>query len=241
MSPVIRGPQVVHKPDQTGINKPVYLFHITKSIDDSTIEETAENEVNLSLLQTCIMNHALWWTEWMSYFLNATAKHFAKPYTVQQIHKITAHALHGTLPDTFPAVIHFYPSMIEISGGKIIVSWGCTAIPIVIDIPDLMDEEEKVPVNSGSMEDTGSVMQEVNVDDLPTDSIATEALTMDHSGRVYDKQKLKEARLKAKIAMYKVQHQMARYYEKYGTEASDSDGDWTDESDSERSEEIVQL
>lgn len=248
MSPVIRGPHVSKKANQSGVMETSFVFHITKDDSDVTLHATSDNEVNVSLLQSCLMEHVTWWNEWLGYFLSATAKHFSKPYTVQQIHKITKHTLTGTVPDTFPASIQFYPSMIEIRGGVFMVYWNYSAIPIIIDIPDLAEDD--IEVDSGSMDVTGSLpkssstsgdMEEVNVDELPTHLTATEPIAVDGPGRFYDKHKLKEARLKAKIAMYKVQHQMARYYEKYGTEASDSEEEWSDASDSDGSEEVVQL
>jgi hypothetical protein len=51
--------------------------------------------------------------------------------------------------------------------------------------------------------------------------------------KFYEKNKVKEARLKAKIAMYRAQHQRNKYYEKYGTEVTDSDTEEESEEDEE--------
>jgi hypothetical protein len=49
-----------------------------------------------------------------------------------------------------------------------------------------------------------------------------EILEIESPVKYYDKQRVKEARLKAKLAVYKAQRQIAEYSEKYG-EISDSD------------------
>ena len=67
---------------------------------------------------------------------------------------------------------------------------------------------------------------------------ATDVVEWNHSDRFYDKQKVKEARLKAKLAHYKAERQMRMYYDKYGNEMSDTD---VDSEESSESEEDVQL
>jgi hypothetical protein len=235
MSPIIRGPQLTKKSNQYGAMESCFTFNITKSNEDSYLTVSIDDAQSFNDLSTIL--HGVWWNEWLSHFLQATSKHFSKPYTVQQIHKITKHTLHGTVPDTFPVSIQLYPIDIEIRGTSFMVHWGYIATPMMIDIPDLYEDD--VPLDSGSIEPTGSIhppsacdIEEVNIDQLPINQMTlTESLSVHDSGRFHDKHKLKEARLKAKIAMYKVQHQMARYYEKYGTEASDSEEEWSEDSD----------
>jgi hypothetical protein len=65
-------------------------------------------------------------------------------------------------------------------------------------------------------------LEEVTGDEVPADENATE-VEIDSPTKFYDKQKVKEARLRAKIAMYKAQRQMSKFYEKYGTDVTDSD------------------
>lgn len=244
MTPSIRGPQLIKKPNQNGVIESCYTFHITKTDTDVTLSVITDDEQAFTVLSSKIDEQGTWWNDWLAYFLQATAKHFSKPYTVKQIHKITTHTLHGTKPDTFPASIQLYPTMIEIRGTSFLVHWDYIATPMMIDIPDLCEDD--TPMDSGSIEVTGSdqsvscEIEEINVEKLPMDQTTlTESLVVNDSGRFHDKHKIKEARLKAKIAMYKVQHQMARYYEKYGTEASDSEEEWSEDSDG--SEEMVQL
>ena len=163
------------------------------------------------------------------FFLEASAKHFSKPYTVQHIHKITKHQLNHTEHSTFPANMIFYPQTIRIHGGAFLVEWCYQITPVTIEIPDLPEEEETLPVYT-SIDD----VQEMNLEEVPVDPNTTEDSMMLHTPtKFYEKNKVKEARLKAKIAMYRAQHQMNKYYEKYGTEVTDSDTEEESEEDEE--------
>ena len=211
----------------TGVVEPCYTFTVgsTESTDmlSCTVEEAAELEVILWLQRS-----STWWDEWLATFLSASATFFSKPYTVQHLHKITKHTLTGTLPALFPAQVTAHPQTIQIRGGIFWVHWVYVATAMPIDIPDMIDDtEEKTLPDSDEVEElTGA--------EVPEDPNATE-LVLDTPTKCYDKHKVKEARLKAKIALYRAQQQINRYYEKYGTEVSES------ESESEESDEEVQL
>lgn len=126
--------------------------------------------------------------------------------------------------------------MIQIRGGFFWVQWEYIATPITIDIPDMTEdtpEEKTLPVSNE--------VEELNGDDVPVDPNATEeSMTLDTPSKIYDKQKVREARLKASIAMYRAQQLMNRFFEKYGTEVTDSDTE-TDTGDELSDEEAVQL
>jgi len=218
----------------TGATEMCYTFSITNTESEKKLSFVAEEVSDLSVasLEREILENKDVWNQWLGEFLTASAKYFSKPYTVQQIQKITKHTLEGTLPTLFPASVLLVPENVQIRGGIFWVNWSYVATPARIDIPDLDVQEESLPV----LEDHG--IQEANLDDVPA-ADATEELEIESPTKFYDKQKAKEARLKAKIALYKAQHQMAKYYEKYGTEISDSDSE--SHSDEEYEDEEVQL
>jgi hypothetical protein len=81
-------------------------------------------------------------------------------------------------------------------------------------------------------------VEELNLDELHMNGNATEDLELSHSDRFYDKQRVKEIRLKAKLAQYKAELQMRLYYDKYGNDVSDAD---SDDSYTSSEEEDVQL
>lgn len=217
---------------KTGAMEPCYTFLVDKNEDDRLCCLVSNKEQSASAINQVIQENSTWWNEWIDAFLKASAKHFSKPYTVQHIQKITKHQVHDTEDTVFPASVYFYPRLIQIVGGAFVVEWGYDVAP-PITIPDLT--EEVLPPASDLAE--SNTCLEMNVDEVPIDPNATdEVIRLDTPTKYYDKNKVKEARLKAKIAMYRAQHQMNRFYEKYGTEVTDSDTEGT--SDEEEDEEV---
>jgi len=172
----------------------------------------------LESLKKCIIENNNWWNGFISTFLQASSKLFSKPYTVENINKIVKHTLQSKTA-TFPVNVLLTPSNIQIKGGFFIVHWDYTCKPLVIDIPDLED------ISHPAYQIIDEV-EELDVDDVPMDKNTTEeTLELENSAMLYDKQKVKEAQLKAKLAMYKAQHQLERFYEKYGTDVTDSESE----------------
>ena len=216
---------------KTGNAEPCYTFIAEHTESEEKLSIVAEEPVTVVNLENALQENTEWWNKWVSAFLEASVKHFSKPYTVQHIHKITKHQLNHTEHNTFPANMKFHPQTIRIHGGVFLVEWCYQITPVTIEIPDLPEEEETLPVSHLSDD-----VQEVDLEEVPVDLNATEESLILHTPtKFYEKNKVKEARLKAKIAMYRAQHQMNKYYEKYGTEVTDSD---TDEEASEEDEEV---
>lgn len=90
----------------------------------------------------------------------------------------------------------------------------CSAPPTVLDATDMES------VNDIDSDDDSHIASEI-APDVHTSQTAL-------SARQYDKRRLKEARLRARLAQYKVERAMTRYIEKYGDEATDSE--WSDSS-----------
>jgi hypothetical protein len=244
--PTFKAPQyskMVHA--TTKAIEPCYTFPIEFADSEETPAFVADDAGSLSLesLQHTIQENVTWWNDVVQSFLQASIKLFSKPYTIQQIHKISKHSLQGTEPSQFPVHVTVQPVTIQIRNGAFWVHWKYTTEPLQIDIPDLAEPDDTVqsttplPVHAPVIDG----VHELNLDDLPIEKNATEVpLTLDPPTKFYDKHKVKEARLKAKLAMYRAQHQMTKYYEKYGTELTDSDtGTGSDTGD--ESEEEVQL
>ncbi|MGA1048333.1 MAG: hypothetical protein ACO3UU_09995, partial [Minisyncoccia bacterium] len=96
------------------------------------------------------------------------------------------------------------------------------------DIPVMDNELNSLQSSSPKLlpdlDQTTELIEELNIDELPEESNPTDnSVPLEHTNKLYDKQKVKEARLKAKLAVYRAQYQLNRYYEKYGDEISDSD------------------
>lgn len=258
--PTIKPPQYSKTINpKTGIQEPRYIFPIEFQSDEELLSFVAESSSELSLqsLQKTVIDNLNWWNTFLKSFLQATVKLFSKPYTVENINKIAKHTLNpntnnSTTSPIFPTNVILIPKTLEISGGIIWVNWVYNLEPVIIDIPDLEEESENntiedttLPVSTNK---TTLDMEELNLDDLQVsggDQSTDEVLEIDSPTKFYDKQRVKEARLKAKLAVYKAQRQMAKYIEKYGSEVSDSDTEYEssdEESENEESEdEEVQL
>jgi len=239
--PTVKAPIYTKVPHaQTGVVEPCYTFNIEFAEGESAISFVADDSscVSLQTLQSHVVDQITWWNEFMTYFLQVTAKHFSKPYTVAQINKITKHALSALPATEFPVQVSCVPASIQISGGVFLVQWNAIFTPIIIDIPVADDTEESVPtIPDEDIHPAMQAVEELNIADVPLDENTTE-LELDTPTKFYDKQKVKEARLKAKLAMYKAQHQMSAYYDKYGQDLTDSDEETSDDSSSD---EDVQL
>lgn len=230
--PSFKSPRYIklHNP-QSGVLEPCYIFDITFQENESKPECICDDssQFTLSSLQNLLSENKDWWEQFLSQFLQFSSKLFSKPYTIQHLLKIIKHnSLQGNLPDSFPVNASFLPKTLQIMNGSFHVNWEYTTTPIVIDIP-VMDNELTLSQSSSpkllpDLDQTTDLIEELNIDELPEQSNSTDkSMPLEHTNKLYDKQKVKEARLKAKLAVYRAQYQLNRYYEKYGDEISDSD------------------
>lgn len=248
--PTFRAPQYakIMNP-KTSVQEPSYTFVIDMKNDESDLVFLADSssDITLKALQTCVVDNVTWWNKFIAEFLQASAKLFSKPYTVEQINKITKHTLDGTTDSQFPANVTFIPKSIQIFGGTFTVNWGYIIEPLIIDIPVLggCEIDNNQPAILPAQNAIIDGMEELNIDELPVGETSTDdALELDSPAKFYEKQRVKEARLKAKLAIYKAQRQMAQYYDKYGDDISDSDSDLgtsDDDSGENSGDEEVQL
>jgi hypothetical protein len=236
-----------HTDASNGNIESCYTFTIDFTKDEDGITIVADNESSLSApsLQSAITEHQEWWTTFLKNFMQASSKLFAKPYTVEQVNKITKHIFNGTIDTQFPSTVLLLPKTIKIRAGIFWVKWDYLCEPLMIDIPALPEEESSIQISS-ILPDLANVtddVEEFNLDEVPMDKNATDShFEISNSNRLYDKQKVKEAKLKAKLALYKAQSKMRMYYDKYGNEVSDSESDSEEESEEdEDDEEEVQL
>jgi hypothetical protein len=259
MPPIFKTPQYSKSINpKTGIHEPCYTFNIEFSETDDLLIFIANNnsEISLQSLQKCVQENFSWWNSLIKNFLDISSKLFSKPYTVENINKIAKHTLSeinksNSDNNKFPVNVILIPKNIQISGGVFTVNWGYKTEQMIIDIPDQTESENinnevnNLPVSKINLNED---IEELNMDELPIENaITADELEIDSPNKIYQKQRVKEARLKAKLALYKAQRQMAKYYETYGDDISDSDSDSNSEyhsSDDESengSEEEVQL
>lgn len=246
--PTFKAPSYTKTNPNTGAQEPCYTFGIDfqPTEDHFSFIANESSEIALPSLQKCVLDDVAKWNRFIGSFLEATSKLFSKPYTIQQINKITKHTLKGTNPSTFPVNVLLIPRQIQITGGIFWVHWDYTYESIVIDIPvsEDLENDNKEVIETPDIETVINEIQEINMDEIPIKKNTTEELIdLEDPTRLYLKQRVKEARLKAKLAMYKAHYEMKRYYEKYGEELSDSESEYEEDQseDEDEDEEEIQL
>jgi len=229
-----------------------YTFSIDFQENESGLTFHADNanDITITTIESLIHNNMDWWKQFVQEFMQASSKMFAKPYTVEQINKITKHVSKDwSYQSTYPVTVDVVPTTIKIQSGIFWVHWDYRFTPNIIDIPDSVEEEADTTAaiclpdlaeHVHQQDLNHEEVEELNLDELNMNGNATEDLELSHSDRFYDKQRVKEARLKAKLAQYKAEIQMRMYYDKYGNHVSDTDAD-SDESYTESEDEEVQL
>jgi hypothetical protein len=251
--PTFRAPQYTKVTNsRTGIVEPCYTFIIDYTNTDEYISFVADNssDITAQSLQTSITDNLEWWSSFINQFLTSSSKLFSKPYTVENINKIAKHSIlqSNTTTVDFPAQVTYIPKSIQISGGNFVVVWGYELQKMVIDIPDLGETSESsdsVSLPAQSILKTDDV-EELDINNLQIAGNSTdEIFEINSPAKIYDRQRVKEARLKAKLAVYKAQRQISKYYEKYGDDDisdSDTETDYeTSDNESESENEDVQL
>ncbi len=260
--PSFKAPSYSKKPNaSTGALEPCYTFTIISSQEDEKVSFTADDnsEISLKKLQECIIENLGWWKDFVASFILASSKYFAKPYTFDTINKIMKHTLsssntsENSVTDS-PAVVVLYPKDIVFSQNVFTVNWGYDIEKMLISVPDLEEQELQFTVQEQSVqvknevlntnaipastESLNNAIQELNIDEIPDDKESTDMeLNIENPSRYYDKQRVREARLRAKLALYKAERHMTKYYEKYGSDISDSDSSDYETSDNESDEE----
>lgn len=218
--------------------EPSYQFDIQYhgAIEESPLTWIAYEDMPfcLSSLIEELTHQLTWWNSLINQFLQATKAYFSKPYTVQQLLKIIQHRMDIDSDITsYPLCVYCIPNRIEFVGGVMYVDWIYTTKPAWIHIPVEDQENTDCPVslNEKVIQDH-SDLEEWDPDMVPM----TGENVIEDGAKQLDKQRVREARLKAKVAMYRAQYQMNRFYDKYGDEVSDSDSNATSDAETDNEE-----
>jgi hypothetical protein len=196
-----------------------------------------------SMIASCLEENGIWWEGFLRLFLERSSKFFSKAYTIQQLLPIITHtfavsnAVSNAASDSVsgPSTVLLSPKSIQIRGGTFCVFWDHECEPLVIDIPvgtlpvdpeisELSEHSEpecSALSNLSLLDPSVPVLEEFSLQEIPLSST-------ENAARLHDRQKAKEARLKAKLAIYRAQTEMNEYYDKYGTDLSDSDASDSD-------------
>jgi hypothetical protein len=237
---------IIHPPQYTKITHPqtraieaCYTFRVTMDESDkqiSPISFLVEEPTALvsSMIVSCLEENRVWWEGFLRLFLERSSKFFSKIYTVQQLLPITTHTFATSDSVSGPSTVILSPKSIQIRGGTFCIFWEHECESLVIDIPvGTLPVDSEISELSESFEPECSAQLAllnpsvpVDLEEFPLQEIPLSST--ENSARLHDRQKAKEARLKAKIAIYRAQTEMNEYYDKYGTDLSDSDASDSD-------------
>ena len=238
---MFKKPVYVKHQSATGVPIPGYIFEVAAGDAAPLSVCITEPQTEVSLLQGGLRDQHEWWLGCVREFLAVANQHFTKKYAPETLIRHFKHGgLDSSTPVTDASVIIFSPKHVLLSEGQFIMMW--TVEKTKIDVPDLEEEMIQLSVDDAAASGLDGP-SEIDADSLPVDTTATEwhaaaaggaGAKASHS-RQYEKRKVREARLKAKLAQYKAEKAISRYLEKYGGDISDSDAsDWVsaDEEDS---------
>jgi len=169
-------------------------------------------------LKSVVLDNAAYLNEFLAEFLRTCSSYFAKPYSASTILKYLIHELKAGAA-TATATYSFTPAEFLITAKGFRLLWTAAEEQMLIALPGIEDDANELEATELPLTGTENVLE-------------LQPPTIRH---IYDKQRVKEANLRAKLAQYKANRTHMEYLQKYGEDPSDSE-----ESDSEDSEDESQ-
>jgi len=209
MALTVKKPTYAKVTTPTGTSEGVHTFGLESDWTVAGVTAGSQSPAEVLFLALTKESGAL--NTFLTEFLRLTSQHFAKPYSVANVLKTLKHSVDSTASGS----LRFVPQALQISTRGFQIQWTCKQEAeevVLISLPDMdeADEADEIPLSN-----TNEVIQ------LQTPNVR----------HVYDRQKVKEAHLRAKLAQYKANRTHLEYVEKYGTDPSDSESEESEESD----------
>lgn len=220
----------------------VYTFPITSFPEELAVVSDS-GDVIAAVAKACADVYAPLIVSMFDELLRANKTMFAKAYSPQQMVKITQHAVLTPVSATATAWSG-RPVELSLRGGRFILGWMLSeqniqisldeegfrsrsnSVAELLDVIDL-DGDSAAPLPEGLTEVSDNDIQEFDGED------ALSLRSIDER-RLRERQRIEEARLRARLAAFKAERLIVRYAEKYGevdiSDSSDSESD--DSSDS---------
>ena len=186
---------------------------------------TAETE---NVVGACAQN-PLYLNELLTVFLDSCSSYFKNKTTVANVVKLLKHEIPSSISDV-SAPYTMTPTEIVICKGLFYLNWKITGEILQLDFP--VDTEELLETAATTLLRPTDADQIPFADTNEVIHIAPQSATF--SRTELDRTRVKEAQLRAKLAVYKANRAHLEYVEKYGEEPSDSEDDEEDD-DSEDS------
>jgi len=188
---------------------------------------TAETE---NVVGACAQN-PLYLNELLTVFLDSCSTYFKNKTTVANVLNLLTHEVPESSVSDMSAPYTLTPTEIVICKGLFYLNWKITGEILQLDFPVDTD---------GPLENAAAtLLRPTDADQIPfadtNEVIHIAPQNAPFSRSELDRTKVKEAQLRAKLAVYKANRAHLEYVEKYGEEPSDSseDEDSEDSNDSE--------
>lgn len=233
---------ITSKPElvKDGNGKISYVFKFLENLDlkykvelnDKNIDKTTTHQNLIDLLPLTSKKDELY-LKFLEKFIDETRQYFSKKYTVETFNKILIHSVKCVIRDkedsldNFKALdtLIFYPNSMIFMNQSINLLWTVEhkifSETILITLPDIQesnDSDKLIEIN-----DFNEFKEDLN-NEMPYEQLSREATLS----------KVREARLKAKLAYIRAQISTDNYLKKYGGSPDDfEDSDFDDETDDE--------
>jgi len=191
----------------------VHSFHVSTESGIQSVQDAAPADA----LKAAVSSNAPYLNGFLTEFLRSSSSYFAKPYSIPTLLKHLVHEL--KTQSTVVAPYSFLPAELVITAKGFRLLWSAIEQSVLIALPDMEEEDTMNELETTELPLTGTE----NVLELQPTTIR----------HVYDKQRVKEANLRAKLAQYKANRTHMEYLQKYGEDPSDSEDSDSEEEDSE--------
>lgn len=224
-----KGPTYIKRPTADGKQVQIYQF---------TIEDAGDDLITVAaptLPQQELFTPSKW-LMLLDQFIETFGRLFSKPITSQNLYKTLQHNIESNT-SIHVSSVEWTLKGITIDSGKFIVNWHVNDVPpISIDMPE--EESENV---TADVVDT--IQLDDNIDDITeqirTQSVSSKPRNVAYLHREKARQRVKEARLNARLAYFRAKQDLKKYEDRYGAyeseyPSSDDSGEESGWSESEK-------
>lgn len=241
-----------------GAQIPYYMFKITMAPHDLlTMTEDMTNESLAKALTDTTLKEAEYATYLPSlyeYLFATNAKLFTRKYDPTAC-AVRSHHTFSVMPvvagETGPYTCILSPKEMRLMNSKFYITWSvelATELEVDVDddIPLMADTIPQTsavvaPAPTLQVEDSAEIIDLIEIDDVDSDkedTVSESSLPLRPGltdRQIRDRQRVEEARLRAKLAAFRAQRAMERYIHKYG-DLTDSDATEYTETEAESDE-----
>lgn len=249
------GPVEYCKNNDNGVLTPYYKFLITSSPHDllTMTPDLSSESLSQALTGTTLKeaDYATYLPTLYEHLFATNVKLFTRKYDPVVCASRTQHTFNlgnSVVSEKGPYTCILSPREVNLMNSKFYINWNVElTAEIEIDMEDdvpLMPEASvhtHAPIQVQQVENSAETIDLIEIDDVESDKedVVSESSLPLRSGlterQIRDRQRVEEARLRAKLAAFRAQRAMERYVNKYG-DLTDSDATEYTETEAESDE-----